>query len=81
MPAVFDIFLYILFLDPKHNMKKGTVDPGVCDLPCFQEIAELLIIEEVVELGTDAVRQLLGDIHVACEVFRLLIEQLVFQDQ
>ena len=80
MPAVFDIFLYILFLDPKHNMKKGTVDPGVCDLPRFQEIAELLIIEEVVELGTDAVRQLLGDIHVECDVFRLLVELIVFLD-
>ena len=81
MPAVFNIFPHIFFLDPQHNVKESPADPGVCDLPRFQEVTELPVIEEVVELRTDAVRQLPGDIHIAREIFRLFVEQLLFQDQ
>ena len=48
------VFRYIRFFDSQHNMQKRPVDPGLCDLTGFEQLAELPVVEKVVQSCGDA---------------------------
>ena len=62
-------------------MEERPVDARLRRLLRPDEVAELLIVEEIVEPGADAVRQRFGHIHVAEQTVGAFVQQLVLQDE
>ncbi len=76
-----DIFFHTVLFDAQHDVKKGAVDAGLGDFFCLKQLAELFVVEKVIELIDDTVGKFHGYVHVTAQVVGRFIQKFVLHDK